>query len=379
MPAPRSSPVAREPSTCPACSTVNPPGMNFCKMCGTALAPRMPTPIAAPVVAARSAVAPAPAVGPLAQAASAPSPMPLTPSGKVMRPCSSCGKPTPAGFNFCQHCGQRLSPARAIEPAPAEVAGMATIVSPTPAAGVLALQPGGETARTALVAEAAEAPVAMDPLATPFGRLVAIGSDGRDGAVHSLTGTTFDLGRSEGGVTFPSDALLAARHARFWPAGGAVHVKSLDTVNGIFLRLQAPTELTSGDMILLGKEIFRFEWLSPEEVDAPQLVEHGVRFLGSVPRESWARLRQLTRAATTRDVWHLSRNEFVLGREEGDATFPDDEFISRVHALIRRVGDKARLEDMGSSNGTFLRLRGEQGLRGGETLRLGDQLLRFER
>ena len=106
-------------------------------------------------------------------------------------------------------------------------------------------------------------------------------------------------------------------------------------------------ELSPGDSFLVGKELLRYEPLSAEERDLPALVEHGVRIFGSAPREAWGRLRQLTIAGTTRDVWHLTRPELVLGREEGDVTFPDDEFMSRRHAAVKRVGSKARLEDLG--------------------------------
>jgi hypothetical protein len=39
---------------------------------------------------------------------------------------------------------------------------------------------------------------------------------------------------------------------------------------------------------------------------------------------------------------------------------------------------RGHLEDLGSSNGTFLRLRGPHGLASGDLIRLGDELLRFE-
>ena len=124
--------------------------------------------------------------------------------------------------------------------------------------------------------------------------------------------------------------------------------------------------------------MLRFEPVPTEERDPPALLEHGVRIFGSAPREAWGRLRQLTVAGTTRDVWHLVRPELVLGREEGDVTFPDDEFMSRRHAAVRRQGAKAKLEDLNSSNGTFVRIRGDRELKSGDVLRLGDQLLRLE-
>ena len=79
-------------------------------------------------------------------------------------------------------------------------------------------------------------------------------------------------------------------------------------------------------------------------------------------------LRQLTIAGTARDVWHLTRPELVLGREEGDVTFPDDEFMSRRHAAVKRVGSKARLEDFGSSNGTFVRVRARSRAQAGRSV-----------
>ncbi len=52
--------------------------------------------------------------------------------------------------------------------------------------------------------------------------------------------------------------------------------------------------------------------------------------------------------------------------------------MSRRHAQISFRNGRGRLEDLGSSNGTFLRLRGPHGLISGDLIRLGDELLRFE-
>jgi hypothetical protein len=196
-----------------------------------------------------------------------------------------------------------------------------------------------------------------------------------------MNGEGFDVGRSEGSLNFADDPYLAARHVRFLPhakEAGKVVVRALDSVNGVYVRVQGSCDLAPGDQFIVGKELLRFEPLAAEEREAPSLVEHGVRLFGSAPRESWGRLRQLTIAGTTRDVWHLTRPELVLGREEGDVTFPDDEFMSRRHAAVKRTGAKAKLEDLNSSNGTFVRIKGDRELKTGDVLRFGDQLMRFE-
>ena len=52
--------------------------------------------------------------------------------------------------------------------------------------------------------------------------------------------------------------------------------------------------------------------------------------------------------------------------------------MSRRHAAVKRVGTRARLEDLGSSNGTFVRVRADREIKSGDVVRVGDQLLRYE-
>ena len=415
-------------TTCSACGTANPPGMNFCKMCGTSLlakaVPAAPLGNAATVAADLSA--------PVVQPAAA---QPASPPKAI---CPACGKGTPVGFAFCQHCGQRLgaaAPGAAPRNAPsAPMAGpgsggqasspvsaavpAAVPVTPTPPAGMPRNVPiarvapaagsigggngaGGNEAFAATMAPSAanlealrevrasvareaalpsttqpDMPAAAQLKAT-HGTLVTVNRDGSDGRTIEIADDTFDIGRTDGSLNFNDDPYLAPRHVRLVVQSGKVLLRPLDHVNGVFVRTQS-CELQPGDSFLVGKELLRYEPLAPEERDPPSLVEHGVRIFGSAPREAWGRLRQLTVAGTARDVWHLTRPELVLGREEGDVTFPDDEFMSRRHAAVKRVGPRARLEDLGSSNGTFVRVRGDRELKPGDLLRVGDQLLRFE-
>jgi len=258
--------------------------------------------------------------------------------------------PTPANLDLLQQAARSAAAAR---PAPSSAA--SSLPSTT--------QP--------------DLPTAAQALEPVHGTLVAVNRDGSDGRVIEIDAEAFDIGRTEGSLNFAEDPYLAARHARLLVQNGKIILRALDGVNGVFVRVQA-CDLAPGDSFLVGKELLRFEPLAAEERDPPSLVEHGVRIFGSVPREAWGRLRQLTIAGTARDVWHLTRPELVLGREEGDVTFPDDEFMSRRHAAVKRVGSKTRLEDLGSSNGTFVRVRGDRELKAGDLLRIGDQLLRYE-
>ncbi len=318
--------------------------------------------------------------------------------------CPQCGQPTPAGFAFCQHCGTRM---QASSDAIPHVGGaLAAPAGPRPnrsdlpsidirpplrssgapvaggSAGNAPQAAGGASAGVAAVVESApESARASRPVpasAAARGRLILLRRDGSDGESLPLQGDNFDIGRSEGHRCFPDDVYMASRHARFVLTSGGVRVRALDLTNGVLLQIREPMELQSGDIFYMGRELIRFELLPSEERDPSPIFEHGVRLFGSTPRESWGRLRQLTSAGATRDIWHLCRAEVRIGREEGDIVFPDDEFMSRRHAVLTRHGNRVRLEDQHSSNGTYVRLRGDRELQASDVLRIGDQVLRFE-
>ncbi|MEQ9647135.1 MAG: FHA domain-containing protein, partial [Sandaracinaceae bacterium] len=108
--------------------------------------------------------------------------------------------------------------------------------------------------------------------------------------------------------------------------------------------------------------------------------QHGVMVFGTPEVQRIARLVQYTTEGVGRDVHYLYRDETVVGREQGDLVFTDDPFMSRRHAAITvdRASRRFVLRDLGSSNGTAVRFRGERALRPGDQFRVGRHLFRFE-
>ncbi|HLK93251.1 MAG TPA: FHA domain-containing protein [Polyangia bacterium] len=208
-------------------------------------------------------------------------------------------------------------------------------------------------------------------------RLVVVHRDGTDGISYNLLGDQIDIGRSEGDLLF-EDPHLAPRHARIVASLTGRVLTPLEGRNGVYVRLRGPVDLQDGDYLLVGKQVLKFELLTDAERNLRPALEHGVVVFGTPVRPPWARLRQITPAAVTRDVFHLTRPDLVLGRETADLVFSDDEFMSRRHAQISFRNGRGHVEDLGSSNGTFLRLRGPHGLNSGDLIRMGDELLRFE-
>lgn len=81
-------------------------------------------------------------------------------------------------------------------------------------------------------------------------------------------------------------------------------------------------------------------------------------------------------------IYSLENSDISIGREVGSDVFVNDVEISRRHAhLILQAGNYV-LEDLGSTNGTFVngeRLTGQRILRPGDTITLGENVsLTFE-
>ncbi len=220
-------------------------------------------------------------------------------------------------------------------------------------------------------------PTIPNPVA--WGTAVLVNRDGSDGTRFPLSGEYLIVGRNGADIAFEEDRFLARQHARIERAAdGGVKALPLDNLNGVFRKVDAPVEVTDGMMILVGREVLRYEKVDAEERVVHPLVRHGVALFGSPPREPWGRLVQIVPSGGYRDVRHLATDEIVLGREEGDLVYRDDAFMSRRHAAMTWDGKKATLTDLTSSNGTFVRIAGPTSLKHGDHLRMGDQLLRIE-
>ena len=72
----------------------------------------------------------------------------------------------------------------------------------------------------------------------------------------------------------------------------------------------------------------------------------------------------------------------MLGRGDEADIVLEDGFASSRHAQLVPHGDVIVLEDLGSTNGTYLNdepLRGPQPLHPGDRIRIGDSAFTFER
>jgi len=290
--------------------------------------------------------------------------------------CGRCGNANGSEVVFCQFCGTRLT---------AEPLSEVPVRRAAPVAPAAPVASNRSTDRMVDPGPAGNPISPISPIAAAIRvgqqqvgfRLVVVHRDGTDGIAYNLLGDQIDIGRTEGDLLF-EDPHLAPRHARVVASLTGRVLTPLESRNGVYVRLRGPIDLQDGDHILVGKQVLRFELLTDAERSLRPALEHGVVVFGTPVRPPWARLRQVTPAAISRDIFHLTRPDVALGRETADLVFSDDEFMSRRHAQISFRNGRGHLEDLGSSNGTFLRLRGPHGLNSGDLIRMGDELLRFE-
>src|SRR4051812_56087 len=256
--------------------------------------------------------------------------------------CPSCGAEIPPGFKFCGKCGANTD------------------------AGPPAAAPA---AQKTMFFGANQVPGRA--------RLIVIKGEGVDGVTYQLNGTEHIAGRSEGAILFPDDPLLSPRHANFIYQNGRLNVRDEGSVNGVFVRIKTPTPLASGGLFLIGEQLLQVEPATPDLGPMPDA--EGTYFYASPKRPSKMKLIQRLRGGDIGMIYRSRSDTISIGREGNDVNFLDDPFISGRHAQITMNADgQVTLTDLGSKNGTFVRINDEIALEQGDHVFLGQQLLRVE-
>jgi len=275
------------------------------------------------------------------------------------RRCGACGAEVAAKFRFCGECGAPVETA----PAPA--------AAPPPAAAE-----GGQLRRPGQPAKT----MFFGAMQAARAKLILIKGDGLDGVSYVLSATEHVAGRLEGALLFPEDPLLSPRHANFICKDGKLFVRDEGSANGVFVRIIRPASLPSGSLFLVGEQLLRVEAVRDESVPLPD--EDGTYFYGSPNRPSKLALIQMLAGGYPGVVFRAREDSVTIGREGNDVNFPNDPFISGRHASIQAIdgsqGVRFQLADLGSKNGTFVRIVDEAQLYHGDYVFIGQQLLRVE-
>jgi pSer/pThr/pTyr-binding forkhead associated (FHA) protein len=317
---------------CDTCSALNPIGASQCSRCGAELAALDPR--AQPRRSTDSEITPAPPIPPVA----------LPPPPPATNRCTRCGSVMKTNHQFCPSCGLRV-------PSPFDVE-----------TKIRAGYAPGRSTKYIRAMQAARA------------KLTLIRGDGEDGVSFMLAGQDHFAGRGDCPIAFSEDTFLSPMHANFTYRDDQLIVQDLDSKNGIYLRVNE-AELTAQTTFLIGEQVLSAR-MATTPADAAE--RDGTYYSCSMPRPALLEVIQHLRGGAIGAVFRLEHPVATVGREGNDIDFSDDPFISGRHAEIRLNGPSLSLTDLGSRNGTFVRIDKEQVLRHGDYVFMGQQLLRVE-
>ncbi len=207
-------------------------------------------------------------------------------------------------------------------------------------------------------------------------KLVLIKGDGLDGVSFTLAGEEHVAGRVDAPLLFEEDPYLSPTHANFFYRNNVLIVRDESSVNGVYTRIQGTHALKLGARFLVGEQLLEVQETLSSDQQTPD--DSGTYFFASPFHPAPFRIVQQLRGGDTGLAYRAQNNLVSLGREGNDINFPDDPFISGRHAQVSFENGNLTLTDLSSKNGTFLHVDGEQELRHGDYVFMGQQLLRVE-
>jgi pSer/pThr/pTyr-binding forkhead associated (FHA) protein len=101
--------------------------------------------------------------------------------------------------------------------------------------------------------------------------------------------------------------------------------------------------------------------------------------VAAAPTASPYTLALLDDSGETTGRYPLGQGETTIGRDGAVLEFPDDVFMSPLHAKLTISDDGIVLRDLGSRNGTWLFLNAPHRLVDGERILVGSQILEYRR
>lgn len=83
--------------------------------------------------------------------------------------------------------------------------------------------------------------------------------DSGESKTYDITGEEFTIGRTDGTIIFPEDNYMSNLHARITCRDQKYFLLDEQSKNGVYKRIKNELILSNGNIILVGKQIFRFE------------------------------------------------------------------------------------------------------------------------
>ena len=213
-------------------------------------------------------------------------------------------------------------------------------------------------------------------------RISALDRDGREVSRFELAAGELTIGRDGDRQLVLPSASVSRRHARVYIDGGQPCIVDEGSANGVIVdgvRITQPTVINAATRI----DVAEFR-LAVESMLATESMPRQPRVTpvpGTVP-SAFPPMRLVAEGGPYDGrVFELGASELAVGRAVDNDVVLDDPSLSRKHAKMYRRGvAELEIEDLGSSNGTFINGRkvGRGGVHAGDVLRFGELNFRVE-
>ena len=213
-------------------------------------------------------------------------------------------------------------------------------------------------------------PTLTGPAVTPIFKLQMVTKNGNVAAEYPVQPELEIVKGVDGRLAISADPNKGDRCARVFLEGEQLYVEEGSSATpGVFVRLSGTYVLEDRDVFLAGKQLFLYE----ERRSSTSTDSSTTTVVDLLPPSNVATLTRMDAAGKALARYPLS--EMVLvGRTRGEHVFPEDNLMSRAHLRIASRGEDFVLEDLGSRNGTFLKLTRKSPLSSGSALLIGGQL-----
>ena len=209
---------------------------------------------------------------------------------------------------------------------------------------------------TAVVPPAPSEPADAIPPA-PGVQLVSLHPDGTPDEQFPVTKDIATIGSAGADITFADDIYMADQHATLTASEGGYLLADSGTGSGVWLRAQgaAGRPLAAGDVVWVGAQLL-------------VITKDG---------SGWM-LAHYDNDGVFQASYPVGDPATFVGRGSEVPLDPSDTSLSRRHAQFRVEGGTLRVFDLGSKNGTYVKLTQPHRLANGEEFRIASKLFRFE-
>lgn len=191
------------------------------------------------------------------------------------------------------------------------------------------------------------------------------------------------VGRATFQTSDPSADGLAEEHLQFMIVGDELILEPLESLNGVYRRLQPGRRepLTPQTRFRIGRHVLELRQVEPASPIAPLRAEDGEVFQSRVltPLGFLDLIGPDARPYLSFPLTKRDERGTRIGRAgaECDIALSDDEWVSQRHARLIATGGRFWLEDLESTNGTYVIVNGRSPIRRGtaKSPEAGDELL----